>query len=345
MTNNETQPHASPDMRQKAIGALLGLAIGDALGMPTQDLTPERIKADHGRITGFEAAGPHQIIAAGQPAGTITDDTEQMVLVATMLAEHGRIEPLPFALTLSAWEETMRERGSLDLLGPSTQAAISAIRAGASPEESGRNGTTNGAAMRIAPVGIANRPEPLDELVNRVVEACGVTHNTSLGISSAAAVAAAVSAGLNGARRTEAVTHGIEAAELGAQRGHQLPGPSVAARARWAIDWLPSQPDPGRAIYDVIGTTVASQESVVAALAICATVEDPWDAVCLAAGIGGDTDTVAAIVGAICGATHGVDAFPAQAVETVITVNDLHLDDIVDALLKLRLDTPTNRKA
>ena len=90
---------------------------------------------------------------------------------------------------------------------------------------------------------------------------------------------------------------------------------------------------------------MASQESVVAALAICATVEDPWEAVCLAASIGGDTDTVAAIVGAICGATDGVDAFPEHAVATISLVNDIHLEGVVDTLLQLRLEAVTNRKA
>lgn len=345
MTTNDVQLNDAPAMRQRALGALYGLAIGDALGMPTQDLTQQQIRDDYGHITAFEPAGPHQIIAAGQPAGTVTDDTEQMVLVATMLAERGRIEALPFAQALAHWEDSMRERGSLDLLGPSTRAAIASIRAGESPEESGKNGTTNGAAMRIAPVGIANPPAPLDELVNRVVEACGVTHNTSLGISSAAAVAAAVSAGIDGANRSAAVACGIAAAEIGALRGHLVPGPSIAARARLAISWLPSATDPARAIYDVIGTTVASQESVVAALAICATVDDPWDAVCLAAAVGGDTDTVAAIVGAICGATHGIEAFPEHAVATIRAVNDLHLEEVVDQLLHLRRTTATNRKA
>ncbi|WP_226913288.1 ADP-ribosylglycohydrolase family protein [Gephyromycinifex aptenodytis] len=345
MTQNAAATTDPSAMRRRALGALYGLAIGDALGMPTQDLTQEQIRDDYGRIAAFLPAGPHQIIAACQPAGTVTDDTEQMILVATMLAQTGSIAALPFARALAEWEDSMRERGSLDLLGPSTRAAIASIRAGASAEESGKNGTTNGAAMRIAPVGVANPPEALDELVDRVVEACGVTHNTSLGISSAAAVAAAVSAGVSGASRSAAVELGIEAAEIGALRGHQVPGPSIAARARLAVDWLPSVPDPARAIYDVIGTTVASQESVVAALAICASIGDPWEAVCLAAGVGGDTDTVAAIVGAICGATNGIEAFPENAVATIQSVNDIHLEDVVDKLLQLRLSTATSRRA
>ena len=49
----------------------------------------------------------------------------------------------------------MRAKGSQDLLGPSTKSAIDMILVGHTPEESGRYGTTNGAAMRITPVGIA----------------------------------------------------------------------------------------------------------------------------------------------------------------------------------------------
>ena len=49
----------------------------------------------------------------------------------------------------------MIDRGSLDLLGPSTKAALEELRAGAEPGTTGRTGTTNGAAMRVTPVGIA----------------------------------------------------------------------------------------------------------------------------------------------------------------------------------------------
>ncbi|WP_211080638.1 hypothetical protein [Arcanobacterium buesumense] len=48
-----------------AIATLYGTAIGDALDMPTQDMTPDHIFADYGEIQGFVDAGPHQYIAAG----------------------------------------------------------------------------------------------------------------------------------------------------------------------------------------------------------------------------------------------------------------------------------------
>ena len=72
------------------------------------------------------------------------------------------------------------------------------------PEEAGSEGDTNGAAMRIAPVGIMLPPEPLDALVDKVAETCRATHNTSIAIASAAAVAAAVSHGIAGGDWREA---------------------------------------------------------------------------------------------------------------------------------------------
>ncbi len=145
----------------RACGALLGLAIGDALGMPTQSFSRAEIERRFGRIDGFRAGPADQPVAPGMPAGSITDDTEQALLLADLLVTgRGTLDPLAFARALLAWEEEMAARGSLDLLGPSTKAALSALAAGASPEETGRHGTTNGAAMRITPVGIACPPGP-----------------------------------------------------------------------------------------------------------------------------------------------------------------------------------------
>ena len=140
--------------------------------MPTQTLPREAVLAAGG-VTGFRAAAPDHPLAHGLPAGHVTDDTEQALLLAdALIADGGRIDPRRLADDLDRWEQDARARGSLDLLGPSTRAAIQAIRDGTAPELAGANGTTNGAAMRIAPVGIATRVADLDDLVGAVEEAC-----------------------------------------------------------------------------------------------------------------------------------------------------------------------------
>lgn len=79
-----------------------------------------------------------------------------------------------------------------------------------------------------------------------------------------------------------------------------------------------------------------SHESVVAALAITALDVSDWDAVCLAASAGGDTDTVAAMVGAMRGALSGVDTWPDDVVRDVSRQNNLEFDDLAAALLNHR---------
>jgi ADP-ribosylglycohydrolase len=335
-----TAAHQETTMpRDHALAALHGLAIGDALGMPTQSMSLAEIRADHGEITGFADAGPHQRIAAGMRAGSITDDTEQAVLVAELLVEGGgRLDPTRFAEALIAWERAMEAKGSLDLLGPSTKTAVQRILDGVPASEAGSTGTTNGAAMRIAPVGIAVPAGSVDALVDAVQDASRVTHDTGLGIAGASAIAAAVSAGVDGCTRDEALDVAVAAAAVGATRGHWIAGADIAAKADWARSYLPTVPAAERidTVSRLIGTSVASQESVVAALALVALGLDPWETLCKAASIGGDTDTIAAMAGAVLGAVHGPAAWPDSAVSTVTTVNDLRLEPLVDGLLALR---------
>ncbi|QNE19136.1 ADP-ribosylglycohydrolase family protein [Kribbella qitaiheensis] len=331
----------------RAAGALYGLAIGDALGMPTQSLPRALIVERYGELLdGFHPAPDDQPLAAGMPAGAITDDTEQAVLLGELVvSSRGKIDGHELARKLLAWEVSMRARGSLDLLGPSTRRAIDELLAGTDITETGRFGTTNGAAMRITPVGIATSLTPAGLLLDRVVAASAATHNTGLALSAAAAVAAAVSAGIDGATVAEAIPIAIQAAAEAADRGHWVAGAALAPRITWAtslIDTAPgtTPPRPGAVsalLYDLVGTSLASQESVPAAFAVLAAYpDDPWLVCRLAASVGGDTDTIAAIAGAVAGACHGLDAFPADARQTVAEVNGLHLDDLADRLLEVR---------
>lgn len=328
------------EARSRARGALYGLAIGDALGMPTQMLSRGEIRERWGgRLRGFEPAPPGHPIAAGMPAGAITDDTEQAVLLGRLLVRgNGTVNPRELAQALVRWERDMAARGSRDLLGPSTKRAVAAVLAGAPPEEAGASGATNGAAMRIAPLGIAvplNLPEAL---VDRVVAASYVTHNTGLALAGAAAVAAAVSAGLDGAGIGEATAFAVDAAGIAAGRGRWVAGADVGTRIEWATSLVTGreQAEAAELIYTLVGTSLATQESVPAAFAVLAAVpDDPWQACLLAASLGGDSDTIAAMTGAVSGACHGVGAFPPEA-RAVIDAHGLRLAELADDLYALR---------
>jgi ADP-ribosylglycohydrolase len=329
--------------RDRARGALYGLAVGDALGMPTQMLSRRQITRLWGPLlSGFEPAPRGHPIAAGMPAGAVTDDTEQAVLLGRLLLS-GPVDPRELAAALVAWELGMAARGSLDLLGPSTRRALDAVLAGSPPEEAGAHGDTNGAAMRITPVGIKVAPGNPRALVDAVQEASLVTHNTSVALAGAAAVAAAVSAGVAGASCgggsvASATDAAVDAARIGAERGHWVAGADLATRIRWATGLVTgrSPQEAAEVIYSLVGTSLATQESVPAAFAVLSAVPgDPWQACLLAASLGGDCDTIAAMAGAIGGAVHGLAAFPPHAVE-VIDAQGFALADLADSLLAVR---------
>jgi ADP-ribosylglycohydrolase len=329
----------SAEMR--AHGALLGLAIGDALGMPTQYQPRALISERYGILDWFQPGPDDNFISRGMGAGRVTDDTDQAVLLGEMLVEgRGRIDPERFAQALLAWEARMIAVGSLDLLGPSTRHALQLVAAGTSTDLTGRSGSTNGAAMRVAPVGIAFPPEPLIGLVDAVFQTGHVTHNTTVAIAGASAVAAAVSAGVEGADLSDALRLAVEAARLGAGRGFYFAGGDVAARIEWALDLVRERSEEAALdlIYRLVGTGVATNEAVPAAIAICSVAPaDPWRVCCLAASLGGDCDTVAAIAGAIMGACHGAERFPTAAVAALHAANPaLRLEALAADLLALR---------
>ncbi len=324
----------------RAVGALAGVALGDALGMPTQTLSPEEIARTYGEIKGFVAASASQPVSHGLPAASITDDTEQTLLLARhLIAEDGGFDEVAWAESLVAWEADVKARGVDDLLGPSTKRALDALLKGQPADQTGRFGDTNGAAMRIAPVGIEMPTEPLTALVERVAETCRITHNTGLAIGAAASVAAAVSAGIEGASWRETREIAIAAAQQGARHGYWAAGGSIDHRIELALSLGRKRPAHSACaeIASLIGTSVAAQESVPAAFGLLEACDgDPWAAALCAANIGGDTDTVGAIAGAIGGACRGAEGLPKEALRRVLDHNNLDLKPLAEALLAMR---------
>jgi ADP-ribosylglycohydrolase len=324
----------------RALGALYGLAIGDALGMPTQELTRAQALRILGPLPDFRAGPPENPISHGLPAGSVTDDTLQALLIGRLLVEGaGRIDHRQLVRELLAWEREMAAAGKLELLGPSTKRALQAVVAGADPATTGGTGVTNGAAMRIAPVGIATPPEPPDRLVAAVTSAGKVTHDTGIANAGAAAVAMVVSCGVAGLTFQDAIGPAVDAAARAAAFGQGFNEDRMPALILRAVG-LAHGSVPARAldaIVDEIGTGVGVEQSVPAAFGVAGLAPDePWRACVLAAGLGGDTDTIAAIAGAMVGACTGKAVLPAAAVATVRQVNDLDLEPLAMNLLALR---------
>ena len=327
----------------RAYGALAGLALGDALGMPTQAMSPQQIQTVYGHVTGLVDGDKSQPYAPGMAAGSVTDDTEQALLIASLLLKgHGsglNLDASEFSHALLAWEDSMIERGSLDLLGPSTKAALERVRAGEDPLRVGGEGTTNGAAMRVTPIGIAASTSDQQLFADAVWSSCQVTHATRQGFQSAALVAAAVSLGIDAgaADVTDLLWKAVAFVRSLPERGAWSPEPDVVAATHRALklaakpasssslEWLAGQ----------IGTAVASAQAIPMAFALLARDPSPR-ALLQAANLGGDTDTIGAIAGAILGASLGVEVFDAYGLAQVEQVSQLDLPSVATDLLALR---------
>ena len=332
----------------RAYGALAGLALGDSLGMPTQAMSPEQIRAVYGTITGLVDGDASQPYAPGMPAGSVTDDTEQALLVASLLvrgrgSSSGRValDAGEFAHALLAWEDSMIERGSLDLLGPSTKAALERVRAGEDPLSVGGAGTTNGAAMRVTPIGIAMSTADPEAFADAVWSSCQVTHATRQGFQAAALVAAAVSMGIDAARSTTPDLRGllwkaVTYVDSLPERGAWTPDPDVVAATRRAMQLVANPASSSlECLVEQVGTSVASAQAIPMAFALLA--RDPSPRALLdAANIGGDTDTIGAIAGAILGAALGFEVFVGRGLAQVELASRLDLPSVALELLELR---------
>ena len=332
----------------RAYGAFAGLALGDALGMPTQAMSPEQIRAVYGRVTGLVDGDISQPYAPGMPAGSVTDDTEQALLIASLLvrgrgSSSGRValDAGDFSHALLSWEDSMIERGSLDLLGPSTKAALERVRAGEDPLTVGGLGTTNGAAMRVTPIGIAVSTADSEAFADAVWSSCQVTHATRQGFQSATLVAAAVSLAfdwpaMSASDMTTLLWKAVSYVDSLPARGAWTPDPDVVAATRRAMQLVANPASSSlECLVEQIGTSVASAHAIPMAFALLA--RDPSPRALLdAANLGGDTDTIGAIAGAILGSVLGVEAFDTTMLTQVELTSRLDLPSIALELLALR---------
>lgn len=235
--------------------------------------------------------------------------------------------------------------------GPSTRRAIEALQAGGDPETLGAlgrlctDGTSNGAAMRVAPVGLRHPGDP-DAAIADALTSCRPSHLTNIAVSGAAAVAAAVSTAIApGATMLDVVAssrYGArEGYRLGSEYGRDVAGPSVERRIELAVSAALASndfPSAVRAVTDVVGSGLAMSEAVPAAIGILVAADgDPFLTCVGGANAGDDTDTIACIGGSIAGALRGFSAVPRHLYDELIDANNLDLERRAEAFTTLVL--------
>lgn len=326
-------------LHSKILGVLSGVAMGDAFGMPCEMWSQDRILDNYSYIDRLYPGHPENVISAGLSAGEITDDTAFTLIIGNMLIENSKnIDPLVFVEKVKEWANNNEK--SKNVLGPSTKRAFQEIEDGSSIEYAGRMGETNGAAMRVLPIGIISDYNDLSALIENVRLMCLPTHNTNKAIAGSSAIAAAVSYAIRcGNDINEMIDIAIEAAIKGSKQGYDVCGPDIAKRIEFAVDIARnaySQEEFLTNVYDLVGTGLPTAQAVASVFAIVLYAKaDPNLCAKLSANIGGDTDTIGAMSCGIAGGFSGIEKFDREILDTVIKVNNLDLESITRKLINL----------
>ena len=271
-------------------GCLVASAIGDCLGANFEGLwsTAAAVEYERGELD------PLQL-----PLQPWTDDTAMMVDTAASVIAKGSVSGPDLARRYLAWFEA-GGRG----IGRSTFRAMRRLQRGVPWHEAGEEGefaAGNGVAMRIAPVGLLHAFDRAG--LERDVHTCGtITHRNDEAIAGGLAVAHMVAALATG---DEELRGAAEAACEGVK------GTRAETSIGQGLELAASDNDP-KAVIAEIGAGGAAWETVGSAVYCCVKWEESiTDAIAWAALLGGDTDTRAAIAGAIAGSHRGVEALPA----------------------------------
>ena len=284
-------------------GVLLGLACGDALGRPVEFRSAEWIADHHGTVTEMLGDGTH-----GQPAGTITDDTDLALCIARSLVELEAFDGQDIADRFYEWYEG----GPFDI-GLMTADALRTYDRGASWRDAGREvwqdrpegqNAGNGSVMRCAPHAIAFADD-LDTLVRVSRLSSSITHYDPRCTYGCAILNRTIAGYLRDADT-----------------------PLDTALERVQSDAPDELVEALRLVPDVVSddqlqTTGYVVHTLQTALYDALTANSAEDAIVTAVNRGGDTDTVSAVTGALAGARFGSDSLPDRWLDTVEYRDDL----------------------
>jgi ADP-ribosyl-[dinitrogen reductase] hydrolase len=285
------------DISDRFRGCLLGVAVGDALGMPVEGYTAYEIESRFGPVRDMMPA-PEGHFHSGLAAGQFTDDTEETLLLAESMVESYGFSAERFSDKLMGWgslwtQDEGRNRG----IGFTTRSSVENMLAGRSWKESGLDIPSCGSAMRAAPIGLLYHCD-LD-MVARYAELQSIpTHCGPAARAGSIAVAVGIALCLQGFPGEMVLK---KAADLAKKADGEF-----ADRLLWAgslLDQVPSL------ALRAIGNSPLVSETVPAAF-YCFMKFGPEEALIAAASGGGDTDSIASIAGSLFGASLGTGWIP-----------------------------------
>ena len=328
-------------MLDRAYGALVGGAIGDAMGMPASFLTRRQITDTYGYIQDFlEPEKDVQSYHGDLKAGEITDDTMESVIVSQVLIQHGEFSEDAFNTAMKKWAMEQRMLEST-VIGPSTRRYLTALMEGTDPKTTAGKGVTNGSAMRAAPIGIRYYND-LAKCVEAAAASSLPSHGSKPAVAAACAVAAGVALGVHGGYTPRDILRAAaDAAAYGETVGAEITAPSVARRLKLVENIVDQAKNSDiSSVLDelvaIFGASMMAYESVSIAFgAFYATGGHGANGVLAAVNAGDDADTNGSICGNLCGAYSGANAFPTAWRNRVEKTCGLDLKDTARLLLRL----------
>jgi ADP-ribosylglycohydrolase len=317
---------------ERVIGCLKGIATGDAVGKQTETLSPDGVSRWYpSGVHGFEGAPGTAIPRYAANAryrwriGETTDDTEGTIAVARAILQDRRVDHA------SIGHELLKCTKSIH---PGVQSLWEFHQAG-DPGRVTSHHDGCGAAIRVAPVGVFYKSHRLDEIAAAAREASIPTHGGALAIAAAAATAAAVSAAIDGGSSSEIIAVAQRAAALAECQRSGSAETIFAAAVRTIHADLQQLSELNAAAVAARHFPESPLTIVPLAIALATVTDSAETAILLAANIGGDSDSVASIAGAIAGARYP-ETVNDEWYGVVETVNGHDLISLANRLTTLR---------
>jgi ADP-ribosyl-[dinitrogen reductase] hydrolase len=322
----------------RAIGSVVGLAIGDALGAPVEGWPARRISEQFGTLMHYADTG--------RLPGAYTDDAQQALCLTDVLLQQDGFYPNGLAAKFVELAKPVEGVagpyfGAFRGTSPGFRESVQRLRQGIAWRESGTLSAGNGTAMRIAPMGAFYHGRRFAEFRSAVFQSAWITHTDPRALSAALMIAYSVIHAINQGHdfHPESYLHEVLGVVRDAER--------IIERRYWSPDlgidksscrhvsgaiervrgWL--RLDARAAIGSI--SKYAQQRTELRTRAVPAALsefvlgsgtvavylfarhfEDPEDAIVAAVNLGGDADTIGAIVGALVGALHGHSGLPAH---------------------------------
>jgi ADP-ribosylglycohydrolase len=325
-------------MLNRAYGCLIGGAIGDAMGMPASFMTPSEIKNTYGKIIDFNKPKEAQVAHFSLEKGEITDDTEESLIIASVIIEAGYFKRSLFIDKMKNWAIKNKMLES-DVIGPSTRRFLQGIIECKDIDEIGKLGDTNGGAMRVAPLGIFYHGN-VKKAVEEAFVSAKPSHGSKPGAAATCAIAAAVSQSVEGnTSLKEVMEASIYGAKYGEEQGFDIPAPSVLDRIILAMNLVDknqgkSLEDIANILYRHLGASMKSYESIPLSLGVFYAAKGDFEkALINTINLGDDADTNGSIVAALCGAFKGTSEINENWMNYIKNTNNIDLKSIARNLL------------